>query len=270
MSGVIKRVAAATAVSLVAGLGLTGSIGPASAAQTCPGGTAPANTNTVNQAPVPGNDRAAAQAGSSVLVRVLSNDSDPDGDPLAVVGASAARGETCVGARGLVRYTPNVGRNDRTDTFTYGVTDGDRYRTGTVTVDVTGLKPFKPVLKKRLILKHNGKVKQRARVTFTNTNSKRVLVDVEGVKSEKTIAERFVYPGRSFTFSTKERQLFFASLLAPKTGELVFINVGRLNTRNGAMYSQYIGEPFDFRLSGAQSRQTPSKTEIMAQARALQ
>ena len=159
------------------------------------------------------------QAGSSVVVRVLANDTDPDSDTLAVVGASAARGVTCVGAKGLVRYTPNVGRNDRTDTFTYGVTDGDRYRTGTVTVDVTGLKPVKPVLKKRLILKHNGKVKQRAQVTFTNTNTKRVLLDVEGVKSEKTIAERFVYPGRSFTFSTKERQLFFASLLAPKTGE---------------------------------------------------
>jgi hypothetical protein len=270
MSRAITKVAAATAISMVAGLGLTASTGPASAAQTCPGQPAPENTNTVNQAPVLANDTAAVQAGTSVLVRVLSNDSDPDGDQLAVVGASASRGVTCVGAQGLVRYTPNVGRNDRTDTFTYGVTDGDRYRTGTVTVDVTGLKPIKPVLRKRLILKHNGKVKQRARLTITNNNTKRVMVEVEGLNTEKTLAERFVYPGRSFTLSTKERQVLFASLLAPKTGELVFINVGRLNTRNGAMYSQYVGEAFDFRLSGAQSRQTPSKAEIMAQARAYQ
>jgi hypothetical protein len=126
------------------------------------------------------------------------------------------------------------------------------------------------VLKKRLVLKRNGKVKQRARLTFTNNNSKRVLVEVEGLRTEKTLAERFVYPGRSFTISTKERQVLFATLLAPRTGDIVFINVGRLNTRNGAMYSQYVGEPFDFRLSGAQSRQTPSSADIMAQARAYQ
>ena len=264
MSKIITKVAAATAISLVAGLGLTGSVSPASAAETCPGGTPAENTNTVNQAPVPTNDTAAAQAGSSVIVRVLSNDTDPDGDQLAVVNAQAPKGVTCVGAKGLIRYTPKIGKYDRTDTFTYGVTDGDSYRTGTVTVAVAGLKPLKPVLKKRLLLKPNGKVRQLARVAFTNPNSKRVLLFVEGMNTGKTYAERYLYPGRTFTFTANDRQLFFGSILAPKTGEFVLINAGRLNTRNGAMYSEYIGESFE------RSSEARSSAEVRAQARAHQ
>ncbi len=195
MSRILTKVAAATAISLVAGLGLTGSVSPASAAETCPGGTPAENTNTVNQAPVVTDDTAAVQAGSSVIVRVLSNDTDPDGDQLAVVGASAPKGVTCVGAKGLIRYTPKIGKYDRTDTFTYGVTDGDSYRTGTVTVAVSGLKPLKPVLKKRLLLKPNGKVKQPARVSFTNPNSKRVLLFVEGHEQQQDVRRALPLPG---------------------------------------------------------------------------
>ena len=195
MSRIFTKLAVATAISLVAGLGLTGSVSPASAAEACPGGTPAENTNPANQAPVVTDDTAAVQAGSSVIVRVLSNDTDPDGDQLAVVSTKTSKGVTCIGAKGLIRYTPNVGKYDRTDTFTYGVTDGDNYRTGTVTLAVTGLKPLKPVLKKRLLLKPNGKVKQLARVAFTNPNSKRVLLFVEGMNTGQDLRRALPLPG---------------------------------------------------------------------------
>ena len=80
-----KRVAAATAVIIVAGLGVTGATGTAEAADACSGMTATANTAVLNQAPTPANDAATVIAGQIVGVNVLANDSDPDGGPLRVV-----------------------------------------------------------------------------------------------------------------------------------------------------------------------------------------
>ncbi len=75
-----------------------------------------------NLAPVAGDDTTAVDEGSSVLVNVLANDSDPDGDDLVVSGATTpAHGAVAVEPGG-VRYTPTAGFSG-TDTFDYTITD---------------------------------------------------------------------------------------------------------------------------------------------------
>jgi hypothetical protein len=247
MSSAIKKIATAAAVTLVAGLGLTGSAGGATAATGgfCEGQSAPANTNVANQAPVPANDTVSMTAGTLTTLKVLANDTDPDGDRLYLENAtSPRRGEVCVNSNGTIDVLAAASRSNFTTSFTYGVTDGDRYRTATVTINAVGLKPMRPVLKQRLITKkHSHKVKQRARVTFTNSNDYRMLLLAGNPKKDEPDVQHYVYPGRTFAFSTKERRLAFITVLAPKSEKfLTFVNQGLLNTQNGHLSAQFIGE----------------------------
>ncbi len=176
-----KRLAIGTTVVLVSGLGVTGLAGPASASiedGSCPGMTAPQNNRTVNQAPVPANDKATVLAGQIVAIRPLSNDTDPDGDRLAVVNVSTpGRGETCLSRTGTIEYLAPPSTRNSTQKLTYGVTDGERYRTATVAVSVVGIKPVRVTVTQRLTFKkHTHKVKTRARVAFTNLNKVSIVV----------------------------------------------------------------------------------------------
>ena len=244
MSSIITKVAAATVVSLVAGLGVAGSGSPASAAEeSCSGATAPANTNTVNQAPVAVNDTVSVVAGRIVTIKVLANDTDPDSDKLYVTGVTQPkRGEYCLHKNGTIDYFAMPGAYNRKDTFTYGVTDGDRYRTATVTVNVEGIKPMRPVLRKRLVLnKHSKQVKQWAVLTFTNPNKKRMLLLAGSPKADRPSVQRVLYPNRSFTMTTKLRRVQYVTALAPRNDELTLVNIGVLNTRNGVIRGAYLG-----------------------------
>jgi hypothetical protein len=79
---------------------------------------------------------------------VLANDSDPDGDALAVTALSTpANGTVLKNADGSVTYTAKSGFVG-TDTFTYQATDGAaNSNTATVTVQVTALTNSAPVAK---------------------------------------------------------------------------------------------------------------------------
>ena len=81
-----------------------------------------------------------ASGTSEVLIPnidVLGNDSDPDGDPLSVTGASAPNGTVTVNGDGTLNYTSDVGFIG-TDTITYAISDGNGGSdTATVTVTVT-------------------------------------------------------------------------------------------------------------------------------------
>ena len=68
-------------------------------------------------------DQAATPAGTPVIVAVLANDSDPDGDPLVVTGASAANGAVALNPDGTITYTPNAGFTGP-DLITYAISDG--------------------------------------------------------------------------------------------------------------------------------------------------
>lgn len=257
MKSTTSRVATATVVALVASLGLIGSGTTAAAADgECSPAAAPQNDDTLNQAPVLTDDTVRVIAGSVATLKVLANDSDPDGDRLYVTSATTPkRGETCVQRNGTIRYFAEPGRYNRTNTFTYAVTDGDRYRTATVTVNVEGLKPMRPVLRQRLVKKGKN-VKQWAVLTFTNPNSKRMLLLAGNPRKNRPAVQRVLYPGRSFTLTTKVARVYYITALAPQDAGLTLVNEGLLNTRTGHLrgqyYGYYLGEEYETEARAAQ------------------
>lgn len=76
------------------------------------GGTA-SNTVTVdvvvNNPPLANADSATTTDQVSIVINVLSNDSDAEGDVLSVVSASAVQGQVSVGEDGLLTYSPKLG-----------------------------------------------------------------------------------------------------------------------------------------------------------------
>ncbi len=95
------------------------------------------NYGDENQDPVAAADVAITAREVPVTITVLANDSDPDGDPLEVVGVTqGANGEVALNHDGTVTYTPAEGF-DGTDSFTYTIDDDHGGQaTGTVTVTV--------------------------------------------------------------------------------------------------------------------------------------
>lgn len=241
MFSATRKVAAATTVMLVAGLAIAGSSSTANAAPSCSGTPAPANTRPLNRAPVVANDTARALAGTSVTIKVLANDSDPDGDRLYVTNLSQARGEVCIQPNSTILYTPQLAPGDFTETLTYGVTDGDLYRTAKVSIAVEGIKPIRAQLTRKLTVKKN-KVKKKAVVAFTNTNRRWVVLFAGSPKAKRPLLQRAVAPGDTVSIRTKVRRVFFVAGMRTVDDELSLISYGSLNTRNGRQYVELVTE----------------------------
>ncbi len=102
----------------------------------------------VNDAPVAENDTATTAEDTPVIIAVLGNDADAEGDPRSVteLDDGGTLGRVTLDGDGTVTYDPN-GRFDgladgetATDTFRYTVSDGQGGRdAATVTVTVTGV-----------------------------------------------------------------------------------------------------------------------------------
>jgi hypothetical protein len=93
--------------------------------------------NPVDDPPQANDDSASTTESKSVVIAVLSNDSDPDGDPISLVSVSQpANGHVTVNADGTVTYTPKpnfIG----TDSFTYTIASrGNETATARVTISV--------------------------------------------------------------------------------------------------------------------------------------
>jgi len=89
-----------------------------------------------NGPPVATNDTATTNGNTAVTISVLSNDTDPNGDPLSVQSVTTpAHGSVALTAGSTVTYTPVVGYFGP-DTFGYTISDG-RGGTATATVSVT-------------------------------------------------------------------------------------------------------------------------------------
>ncbi len=105
------------------------------------GGTDTATVNVtvdpVNDNPVAEDDTASTDADTDVIVSVLTNDTDVDGDTLSVLGVSqGTNGSTVRNGDGTVTYTPNAGFTG-SDSFTYILSDGNGGTDlGTVNVSV--------------------------------------------------------------------------------------------------------------------------------------
>src|SRR4051812_15613207 len=92
-----------------------------------------------NHAPVAGADSASTPQDTAVVVNVLANDSDPDGDALTLsMGSQPAHGTAALSGNGI-RYTPAAGYQG-SDSFSYSISDG-RGGTATATVNVTVTAP---------------------------------------------------------------------------------------------------------------------------------
>lgn len=108
-------------------------------------GTVAVTVNPVNDAPDAVNDSGITTPfGAAVVIPVLANDTDVDGDLLSVTAATpGSNGTTTVNGDGTVTYTPNAGFSG-TDTFDYTISDGNGGTdTATVTVSV-GIAPPPP------------------------------------------------------------------------------------------------------------------------------
>jgi hypothetical protein len=87
------------------------------------GATHTATVSIVNNAPRPQADRVTLPGHRTVEIPVLSNDHDPDRDPLAILSAAhGSRGTTAISGNAIL-YTPNSNFGGF-DTFTYTVSDG--------------------------------------------------------------------------------------------------------------------------------------------------
>lgn len=88
-----------------------------------------------NSPPVAVDDTGATVGVQPVSVDVLANDTDPDGDPLTIVGSTDPSSGTAACSATECTYTPDAGAS-RTDSFTYTISDG-RGGTATATVTIT-------------------------------------------------------------------------------------------------------------------------------------
>ena len=95
------------------------------------------NHGDKNRDPIAADYTATTAREVPVTIKVLANDSDPDGDQIEVVDVTAgANGEVVLNDDGTVTYTPMEGF-DGTDSFTYTIDDDHGGQaTGTVTVTV--------------------------------------------------------------------------------------------------------------------------------------
>ena len=94
-----------------------------------------------NGPPVAVDDASTTAEDTAIVIRVLDNDSDVDGDSLSVIEVSTpSNGSVAItGAGTTVTYTPNANFHG-SDLFTYVVSDGNGGTdTGTVTVTVTAV-----------------------------------------------------------------------------------------------------------------------------------
>jgi serine protease len=88
--------------------------------------------------PVANNDSATTVEETAVAINVLANDSDPDNDPLTIIGVTqGGAGSVVINANQTVTYTPNLNFQG-VDSFTYTISDGNGNEdTATVSVSVS-------------------------------------------------------------------------------------------------------------------------------------
>ena len=100
-------------------------------------GSVDVTVNPVNDDPVANDDTATVAEDGSVIIDVLGNDTDVDGDTLTVTAASSPNGDVVINGDGTLTFTPAPNYNGPAE-ITYTVSDGNGGEdTGSVDVTVT-------------------------------------------------------------------------------------------------------------------------------------
>jgi len=152
-----------------------------------------------NSPPVAQNDNGSTTWDKSVAINVLTNDSDPDGDSLALVGyTDPGNGTVTNNGGGTFTYKANDGFVG-SDTFTYQISDGNGgLDTGTVTVNVTA-----PVNNPPVANGDSGSVEKNKSVTInvvgndTDADGDSLSVQSVSAASQGTVS----YSGGSVTYT---------------------------------------------------------------------
>jgi Bacterial Ig domain len=246
----LPKVIAVAALSLaLSGLTLTSSASAQASFEECAGMGAQSHTSEGNTAPVARVDSASILAGDYAEIDVLSNDTDPQGDLLYTVSVTQPRhGFTCVNSDGSIEYQSNPGTKTGKDQFSYGITDGDFFRTATVTVSVEGLDNVLPTLTRKIRTGRHGKVTRKAKVSFSNTNNRTVELLAGKFNNDLSTFDRLIAPDKRTTLWTRYKSLDFVALVPKDDGSLVLVDIGSINTRTGRVTLENLGE---FRQSGA-------------------
>jgi large repetitive protein len=95
------------------------------------------NVTPVNDPPVAVNDTTNTLEDTSVAIKVLANDTDPEGTPLTITATSTTNGTALVSGTNIV-FTPSTNFNGSL-VFHYTISDGSLYATGKVTVTVVAV-----------------------------------------------------------------------------------------------------------------------------------
>src|SRR6476659_4980885 len=222
---------------LLSGFAITSSAtaAPAPAADTeCAGMTARSHVFAGNIAPVANLDSAPVLAGDFTVVDVLGNDTDAEGDVLSVITLTEPRnGFACVNGDGTIEYFSNTGTPTGTDQLTYGITDGDFFRTATVTMSIEGLDNVVPTLTRKLRLDRHGHVVARARVSIVNSNDRTVEFFAGRFSNGLAAFDKVIPGGETARLRTRLRHLDFVAVVPKDDGDFVLIDIGTLNTRTG-------------------------------------
>jgi hypothetical protein len=196
-----------------------------------------------NTAPVATPDSAPVLAGDITDVDVLANDTDAESDLLSVITLTQPlKGFACINGDGSIEYDSNPGTPTGTDQFTYGVTDGDFFRTATVTMSIEGLDNVVPTLTRRLKLDRHGHVIRRARVSIVNTNDRTVEFFAGRFSSGLASFDKVIPGGETATLRTRLRHLDFVAVVPKDDGDFVLIDIGTLNTRTGKVVLESLDE----------------------------
>lgn len=87
----------------------------------------------INSAPVAVNDTVALPKKAAIVIDVLVNDSDPEGDDLSIIAVTqGAKGTVEITADGQLLYTP--AKSFKSDSFSYTISDGEKTATATVSL----------------------------------------------------------------------------------------------------------------------------------------
>jgi hypothetical protein len=144
-----------------------------------------------------------------------------------VSAATPGRGEVCIDSDGAIEYFAASSAVNYVDHITYGVTDGDLYRTATVTVSVAGVKSL------RAQLVHRSSGRKKAQVRFTNGNNRTMVVLAGTPKKRKPLLTRTIAPGHAVAFKTKYKKITFFAFVRDTDGLAILVDIGSLNTRTG-------------------------------------